>query len=98
MNHGAVAHMRTFFQEDGFARKHVDDTPLLDIAAALKHNLSPISSKHSVGTNVAVRSDGDVPNQCGLGMHKRRWVHHGGHSFECKHHGVQRVVFSMTAA
>jgi hypothetical protein len=64
------------------AREHVDNNVLLNIAAFVQNYLPPISSENSTGSYEAICSNGNMPDDCGHGVHIACCINDGHHAFE----------------
>ena len=65
---------------------------LLDVAAILNNNLTPVSSKGTSGTDIHIPANGDVTGNSSLGMNKSSGVGNGFDAVEfVKHEGKLRI-------
>ena len=96
VNDRTMSNVCPFRQMDRGPRKHVDDDILLDIASPFHYNASPIAAEHGTRTDETIRSDGDMTDDNGIGVHESAGVHNRDHVLERLDHAAS--MFSMMVA
>ena len=86
MHFGTVPHVSTFVKMNRFARKHMNDTPLLDIGSTIQYNFAPIPAQDCMWPYVAIWPNCHMTNEGGLRMDKSCGMHHRSHVSKGIHH------------
>src|SRR5690606_26391629 len=89
MNNCSMSDVRSLFQMNCSARKHMNDTVLLHIATVFYHNFTPVAANCSARSNINVFANDYISGYVGLRMNKTRSFDYGCEAVEC----VNRHLF-----
>lgn len=86
MDDGAMTDMGGFPQEYRDARKHMDGTVFLYIAAILNNDTAPVAPNSGTGSDIDIAADDDIAGDGRLGVDESRGMNHRPEAFESVKH------------